>query len=194
MILNKCKKKAQAALAVGTLITLMVGVGIATLVIIFTSSLGGLVYEGMEDDINTIGLQESTSDYFTFVWGQGVQSLNHTDIKSGTLAVVNTTTGASIKLANFSIDYDAGTINYTCLTCTLVNNTGNTVSYQWYNTTISRAIKGGILSSFKSMEATASYMKLIVLAVVIGVVLMIVLGFSMGSVGGGGGFNRGSAL
>ena len=46
--------KGQAQGAVGAIITLIVGVGVATLVLIFVGSLGGQTYELVEDDIDSI--------------------------------------------------------------------------------------------------------------------------------------------
>ena len=47
-------KKAQAGAAVGSIITLIVGVGIAVLVMIFVGSLGGQTWELVEDDVTAI--------------------------------------------------------------------------------------------------------------------------------------------
>lgn len=106
-------KKGQAGLAVGSLITLIVGVGVATLVLIFVGSLGGQVWNTVETDVDAIT-----------------------------------------------------------------------------NDTIKQHIKTAVINGFDTLETSGSYMKLIVLAVVIGVVLIIVLGFTAF----GGGANRGSAL
>lgn len=47
-------KKGQSAVAVGAVITLIVGVGVAVLVLIFVGSLGGQTYELVETDIDAI--------------------------------------------------------------------------------------------------------------------------------------------
>ena len=52
--LKTFKKKGQAAGAVGAIITLIVGVGVSVLVLIFVGSLGGQTYELVEDDIDAI--------------------------------------------------------------------------------------------------------------------------------------------
>ena len=57
------------------------------------------------------------------------------------------------------------------------------------NTTIKNSIKGAAVNSFDAYEKTGSYMPLIVLALVIGLVLSVVLGFM--NFGGG---NSGRAL
>lgn len=48
------KKKGQSFGAVGAVITLIVGVGVSVLVLIFVGTLGGQTYELVEDDIDAI--------------------------------------------------------------------------------------------------------------------------------------------
>lgn len=48
------EKKGQSAGAVGAIITLIVGVGVAVLVLIFVGTLGGQTYELTEDKIDAI--------------------------------------------------------------------------------------------------------------------------------------------
>jgi len=48
------KKKGQAAGAVGSIITLVMGVAVATLLMIFTGALGGQTYNLVEPDIDNI--------------------------------------------------------------------------------------------------------------------------------------------
>ncbi len=45
------KKKGQVANNIGAIITLIIGVGVAALVLIFVGALGGQVYEQVESDI-----------------------------------------------------------------------------------------------------------------------------------------------
>jgi len=51
---SKYMKKGQAAVAVGSIITLIVGVGVGTLVLIFVGSLGGQTWQLVETDIDAI--------------------------------------------------------------------------------------------------------------------------------------------
>ena len=51
---EKYMKKGQATMAVGSLITLIVGVGVGVLVLIFVGALGGQTYNLVEDDIAEI--------------------------------------------------------------------------------------------------------------------------------------------
>lgn len=102
------KKKGQVAV-VGSIVTLIVGVGVGVLVLIFVGALGGQTYNLVEDDINAI---------------------NNSDIQT--------------------------------------------------------SVMKGIKSGFEALEQTGNYMPIIVLAVVIGLVLTIVLGFTaFGAAAGG---------
>lgn len=100
---------------VGAIVFLIVGVGIATLVLIFVGVLGGQVYQQVEADIDAIT-----------------------------------------------------------------------------NTTIKNYIKDSIISGFKALDTTGSYLPIVVLAVIIFVVLSIVMG--LGAFGGYGGQRYGGAL
>ena len=111
--MEQYKKKGQMQGAVGAVIMLITGVGVAVLVLIFVGSLGGQTYQLVEPDIDAIT-----------------------------------------------------------------------------NTTVQNSIKNGIISGFEALEATGSYLPIIVLAIVISLVLFLVLSMTQG-VGGGG---RGSAL
>lgn len=51
---EKYEKKGQIAGAVGAVVALIVGVGVAVLVLIFVGTLGGQTYELVEDKINNI--------------------------------------------------------------------------------------------------------------------------------------------
>jgi len=55
----------QSSMAVGNVITLIVGVGVAVLVLIFVGTLGGQTYELVEDDLDAISnttIQNSVKD------------------------------------------------------------------------------------------------------------------------------------
>ena len=52
--MKEYRKKGQMIGAVNAIISLVVGVGVATLVLIFVGSLGGQTYELVEDDLDAI--------------------------------------------------------------------------------------------------------------------------------------------
>lgn len=104
------EKKGQAAGAVNAIIVLIVGIGVAVLVLIFIGSLGGQTYNLVQADI----------------------------------AAIN-------------------------------------------NTAIQTSVENSVISGFTSLETTADYLPIIVLAVVISLVLVLVLSFTnLGGVGGQG--------
>jgi len=75
---NEVVYEAEGAVeAVGSLITLIVGVGVATLVLIFVGTLGGQTYNLTEDDINDINdstIQDSVKNGIT----SGFEALEQT--------------------------------------------------------------------------------------------------------------------
>lgn len=103
------QKKGNVGGAVGAIIYLVVGIGVATLVIIFVGTLGGQTYSLTESQINNIS-----------------------------------------------------------------------------NATIRDAVKDSVISGFTSLKTTTQYMPIIILAVIIGIVLTLVLGFTNFSGNGGG--------
>jgi len=175
-------KKGQAQVAVGAIVTLIVGVGVATLVMIFVGSLGGQTYNLVESDIDSIANNGIVNETFTPIVSTAV-ALDNDFVQSGTLSVVDSS-DASIALGNFTIDYGAGTMT---LTNAAYNNTALNASYTHGDTAIRNSIKNGIKSSFDAMENTGDYLPIVVLAVVISLVLALVLSFT--AFGGSGGSN-----
>ena len=164
---------------VNAIIALVVGVGIATLVLIFVGSLGGQTYNLVETDLDNIANDAVSAESFTALLTG--TSLANDYIQSGTLILANNT--KTINLANFTIDYDAGTV--TLVTATY-NNTAFTANYTHGDLTIRNSVKQSIVSGFAALEDTGSYLPIVVLAVIISIVLALVLG--MTNVAGG---NRG---
>ena len=164
----------------GLMITLILGVGIAILLLLFVGALGGQVYQTVETDIDAIADHDVVNESFTPV-NNTVVSLGHDYIQSGTLVITNSS-GASRGLGNYTIDYTAGTIK---LITNLTSGTVHLASYTYGVKEVRESIKNSIVSSFSALEKTGSYMPLLVLATVIGVVLFIVLGFTRFSGSGG---------
>ena len=74
---SRFHKKGQAGVAVGSIITLIVGVGVATLVLIFVGALGGQTYNLVEPDIDNISdatIRTSVKDGIT----SGFEALEQT--------------------------------------------------------------------------------------------------------------------
>jgi len=151
----------------GQVIALVAGISIAVLVMIFTSSLSGGVYETVEDDLSNIGAIETESNYtFTALNGTAV-SLGNYHIAIDTLTLyANATT--EVALANFSINYEAGTAT---LLQNDFNNTEVNATYNFRNSTIEEHIKSGIISGFDGQRKVGDMMPVIVLSIIIVLVL-----------------------
>jgi hypothetical protein len=184
------EKSGQVGGTVSAVIQLIVGVGVATLVMIFVGTLGGQTFELVEDDLHEIG-SRSANATSTALWNQSV-SFGNDEIHTGSLNCLNATNNVQIGLGNFTIDYDLG--NYTtAVKGYVVNNTNIICSYSHGTMEIQSAVKGSIVSSFDALEQTGNYMPIIVLAVVITLVMGLVLVFA-GGMGGKSNGGGGSAL
>jgi len=186
------KKGQMAGGAVGSIITLTVGIGLAVLIMVFIGSLSGLTFNLVEDDLDDIANNAVTADTFIAVNGTAVK-LDHSFIQEGTLTLENDTNQEVVGLGNFTVDYDAGTVT---LSPTATHDTYNgstfSANYTWGISEIRTSAKAGIVSGFDALEQSGDYLPIIVLAVVISLVLALVLGFT--AFGGMGGATGGTAL
>ena len=187
--MEKYKKEGQMANgAVTTIITLVVGVGVAILVLVFVGSLGGQTYNLVEPDLIKLGSTNVSGEVLNLSQSTA-QYLSHSSIHPGTLVIQNGTGGIIVELSNFTFNpQDA----YLLLTNETYENVTLLANYTYGNTTIEHSIREGIINSFDALEQTGSYLPIIVLAVVIALVLALVLG--MGAIGKGNNNDRGSAL
>lgn len=181
-------KKGEVGGAVATMITLVAGVGVAVMILIFVGVLGGTAFDLTEPTLDSIGSHAVADESFLMLTNISSQ-LAHRDLVVGSVNITNSTFEA-IGLGNFTIDYTQGQIML--VTGGIVNgglsnnNTLGYINYTWGTDTVRESVKGGIVSSFSALETTGSYMPIAVLAVVIWIVLVMVLGFSMvGKLGGG---------
>ena len=167
-------KKAQAGLT-----GIILGVGIAVVLITFLAVLLGNMFDITEDDLTTIGVNTINEETFV-VRNDTITSLAHSFIQEGTISIGNT---SAVGLTNFTIDYDYGTVKL--VSSSLVKNGSTmTTNYTWGAVEIRDSLGEGMVSSYDSYEKTTGYLGLIVLAVVIGLILTIVLGFANFGTGG----------
>ena len=176
--MKKCKgkkKKGYADNAIGNMLTLIIGVGVAVLVLIFVGVLGGQTYTVNERNLEDIG-GTVTDEQITVVYNTQYE-LNYDAINTGTLTIefANATV---IGLNNFTIDYAYGYI--TPINAVLVGSMNAT--YTHGSPDIKTSVKRGIVSGFTALEQTGSYLPIIVLAIIIALVLSLILG--MGGIGG----------
>jgi hypothetical protein len=182
------KKKGQMQGAIGAIVMLITGVGVATLVLIFVGTFGGQTYNLVEPDLNAIGEHTITGDAFSIGGYTGnITTLDKTYIHDGTLKVMNNS--ALITNGNFTVDYTAGSLTLTAGGEKFFNGTTTdlTANYTWGDIAPRTSVKAAITSSFEALEQAGDYMPIIVLAVVIALVLGLVLSLGMGVNKGSGG-------
>jgi len=181
-------KKAQAAATIGAIITLIAGVGVAVLVLLFTGSLGGNIYSELETDIAAIGANNATETHT--IEFNASQELAHWFIQTDTLTIHDTSNDTALSLtAHFNnLTYgDNGGYSVT-LNDTLYGGADIQFSYLWGTADVRASVQDGVLAGFQGLEQTGDFMPIIVLAVIIVLVLTLVLGFTrFGGRGVGGG-------
>ena len=173
---NLYKKEGMAQGAVGAIITLIVGVGVAVLVLIFVGALGGQTYNLVESDIQEL-YGVVTNDTFT-ASSSAYVSLTNDNINTAGLYFHNATSGALINSENFTINYADGAVKSTALW----NGKSLFANYTYGDLEVQDNVKNSIKSGFEALEQTGDYIPIIVLAVVISLVLFLVL--SMMNFGG----------
>jgi hypothetical protein len=170
--------------AVSAIITLIVGVAVATLVLIFTGALGGQTYNLVEPQINDIYGTVANGSTFT---ASTSPTLLRSNLDSATVVLFNTTT--KVPTSNYSVTYD-GYVSFVSGSPWIGKSIN--ASYTYGDSTIEAAVKDSITASFSAQKQTSQYLPIIVLAVVIFIVLALVLG--MGALTGGNGGMQNTAL
>jgi hypothetical protein len=176
--------RGQASGAITNIIALIVGMGVATLLLIFVGALGGQTYNLVEPDINAVGNSTATSEVISAVNGSTVAGrFLHGDIHTGTLKIFNTT--HTLGIGNFSVNYQAGTFVYAPSNSIAANATSYSANYSYGDLDMRTTVKAGIKNSFSALDQTGGYLPIVALAIIIFIVLGLVLGF--GAIGTGGG-------
>lgn len=165
-----------------SVIGLITGVGIAVMVLIFVSVMGGSTYNAAEADINSIG-GEVTGEVLGTADATGylVANLSYTPVVQGSETIYANGT----PITGYTIDYSTGQVT---VNDTAAANATITADYKWGQYDIYNNIKTSITSSFKALNQTGKYMPLIVVAVMITIVLGLVvnIGWQTGGRFGGG--------
>ena len=185
------RKKGQVQEATNAMITLVVGIGVVVLLIIFLGALTGQTWTLIEPTV---------AELTTTVTDQTLTVLNSTAVSFGRDNVVNASITAfngsnSVPASKFF--YDFGTRpNTVTLLDNNFNNTALNFSYVDGNPAIKSSIENSVISAFESFKLTADYVPIIALAVVIFLVLALIIGLGLltGDIGGGSGKSRGSSV
>ena len=175
------KKEGNMQGSINAVISLIAGVGVAVLILVFIGTLSGQTYDLVEPDLQTIGVAAGSTSDLTVLNDTAV-SLTHGALQSTPLAYK----AGTLITGNFTYSLEAGTAT---LTDVANNNTAFNFTYTWKNETVGRSVKESMISGFQALEQTGSYLPIIVLAVVIALVLALVLGMGSGLGGSKGGSN-----
>jgi hypothetical protein len=173
--------------SVATIILLIIGIGVASLVLIFVGVLGGQTYNTVESDIDAIySSADIVNESFTARNDTWVQ-LDHAEILNGTIGsatytwtVLNAT--GSDNTSAFNLNLTLGTILLTG--DSNLNSTTCYATYTYKNYTIRTYVRQGIISSFLAIKQTGAYLPIIALAIIIVLILGLIMGLS-GRMGGG---------
>lgn len=180
------EKKGNIDSTVGAVITLIVGVGVSILVLIFVGTLGGQAYTLTEPKIETLA-GDVVNETFTPNNLTGV-TLTNDNIVNASIKIVNGSNTVSLKNFDLSAaNLRAGRMNLS-LDHAHFNSSTLNITYSHGDADVENAIKHSIRSGFSGLEQTGDYLPIIVLAVIISLVLFLVLGMGMGY---GGGSNKG---
>lgn len=183
-------KKAQTMNgSVATFIFLILGIGVATISMIFFGTMNGTTYQLSESLISEIGDNDVVNHSVTFAVPNRTYYMGHSFIQEGTLNVVNLSSGADVGNGNLTVDYELG-IAYTKKN--LYNKTALGLTYTWGAKEVRENIIDSSINGFEVMENTSSYSSLVVLALVIGIIFAIILGVA--STSGIGGSRGGGSL
>jgi hypothetical protein len=165
---------------VAAIILLIMGVGIATIVLIFVGILGGSVYQQTEPDLDVISNNVSNEllnlsyTLLPYIYNTSSDIFETSD----TLVAWNGTGtyGTLVRNTNYTVDsYASG--QFTISDLGLLNNSFIFVnfSYATGNPVIETQILNAIEESFVALNTTGSYLPIIVLAVIIFIVLGLVM-------------------
>lgn len=174
---NRFEKGQIAENTVGNIITLIIGISVAVMILIFVGALGGQTFVLVEDDIGGIGYHNVTSESFIPL-NDSLVELSGRPIWEGTLHIFNSTDTINNMIGNFTVDYELGNVLLKNSTgYPNINGTNLLANYTYGNVEIRYSIYQGIVSSFEALEQTGDYLPIIVLAVIIALVLGLVVGF-----------------
>jgi divalent metal cation (Fe/Co/Zn/Cd) transporter len=169
--------------------SLIMGIAVATLVLIFLGSMAGTVWETSQTSISAIANNAVLEQSFIANNNSAVY-LGYPDIQQGTLFVRNST-GYGVGLANFTIDYTLGTMllgadsNDTWKKQGLpINSTTLYANFTHGRQDIRDSVVASAGSGFLALSKVGTFLPLVALAVVIFIILGLVLGLT-GNKGGG---------
>lgn len=184
MIDKRYRKEGNAEMTAGAVVTLVVGVGVAVLVLIFVGTLGGRAFTLSESGIKEIDSLTITENITSA--GARVATLSNVPVIENSVNIYNGTIGTNLMpTSNFTVNTATGVVTFNDL---VYNGTEFNATYAQSTGGVRDSVINSIQSSFDALEQTGSYMPIIVLAIVISMVLGLILTmglFGRGRMGGG---------
>ena len=176
--------------SIGSIILLVIGVGVSILVLIFVSVLGGGVFTNAEPNINVIS-NNVTDSPLNFSFNVNTLPYSHdtsNDIykESDVLVAWNGTGtfGTLVRNTNYTVtSYPAGQFSITDLGDLNYSYVYVNVSYATGNPIIEESIVTAIQQSFVALNTTGSYLPIIVLAVIVFIILSLIMALNLGTRG-----------
>ena len=167
------------------IVGLIIGVGVATLVLIFIGVLGGSVYSQTEADIDALsGTVTNESIGTSNATGYLSETMAETPVVASS-AVVRCG-GTTLTSGNYTAtSYGSLVVDSSATYC---NATAVYADYNYGDAVIEARVKASITSGFEALETSGNYLPIVVLAVIIFVVLGLVTSLQFaggGNMGGG---------
>jgi hypothetical protein len=173
--------------SVASIILLIMGVGMATLVLIFVGVLGGNVYQQTQGSVASLSsvIVNETSVAITDVPVTFSAASGNIWPASETFTIYYSTNGTQlgtlVRGTNYTVtSYHLGTFSITDIANKNSTSTVINATYTIGNPDIENNIVSSIRSSFTALNTTGSYLPIVVLAVIIFLVLGLVMSLTPG--------------
>ena len=137
------------------IVGLIVGVGVATLVLIFVGVLGGQVYNQAEADIDALS-GTATNESIATSNATGYLSSTFDNTPVVTSSVVVRCGGTTLTSGNYTAtSYGTLVVDSSATYC---NATPVSSDYNWGDATIEASVKASITSGFQALETSGNYL------------------------------------
>lgn len=176
----------------GYVIPLVAGFGVAAFIMIIMSVLSGSTYQITEPMLNNLGMEIQRLNYTFTASNTSMVSLGNVLLYNGTLTIQNKTFKSSDANANYTVNYNNGSLKLKAggFLGRMQNGKKYNATYYYRNNTLQAKTKYAVENGITGLQTIGNYMPLIVLAFVAVMLLSLIFmqtGGIMGSGGGGGG-------
>jgi hypothetical protein len=169
--------------SIGAIVTLVIGLGVAILAFILVFTMGGNVFQLVEPSLASFGGQVNNCT-ITITNGTNTTLCNAHIVPSSFL--IRNKTGALVT-TNYTLFAGRGIIYKYKDPHHFKSGASAFVYYKWGDANMTDNIRESVKSGFAAGGTVMNYLPIIVLAVIIGIVLSLIMGFGgMGTMRGGG--------